>query len=99
MQRVALARALAAEPRLLLLDEPVTGLDPKATAELYQLISDLNREGVTILMVSHDIAAAVRSASHILHIGDTVFFGPTADYLESELSRAFLRRQKGGAAQ
>lgn len=98
-QRVLLARALCATRRLLLLDEPVTGLDPKATAELYQLISDLNREGVTILMVSHDIAAAVRSASHILHIGDTVFFGPTADYLESELSRAFLRRQKGGAAQ
>lgn len=97
-QRVLLARALCATRRLLLLDEPVTGLDPKATAELYQLISDLNREGVTILMVSHDVAAAVQSASRILHIGETVFFGSTADYLESELSRAFLRR-KGGAAQ
>ena len=98
-QRVLLARALCATRRLLLLDEPVTGLDPRATAELYQIISDLNREGVTILMISHDIAAAVRYASHILHIGNTVFFGTRADYLKSDAGKIFLLQQKGGASE
>ena len=67
-QRVLLARALCASSRLLVLDEPVTGLDPKVTAEFYQLIEDLNKEGLTIIMVSHDIRAAVKYASHILHV-------------------------------
>lgn len=54
-QRVLLARALCATEKMLLLDEPVTGLDPKAQAELYELIGQLNRDGITILMVSHDM--------------------------------------------
>ncbi|MBR6985200.1 MAG: AAA family ATPase [Ruminococcus sp.] len=54
---------------MLLLDEPVTGLDPKAQTDLYELIAKLNREGITIIMVSHDVAASVKYASHILHIG------------------------------
>ena len=75
-QRVLLARALCATQKMLLLDEPVSGLDPKVTAEMYTLIEKLNREdGITVIMISHDVAAAVRYASHILHIGDTVFFG------------------------
>ena len=83
-QRVLLARALCATRKVLLLDEPVSGLDPKVTAELYGLIERLNREeGITIIMISHDIAAAVRYASHILHIGDTVFFGTKQAYLQS----------------
>ena len=73
-QRVLLARALCATRKLLLLDEPVSGLDPKATEELYRLIEKLNGEGVTIIMISHDIASAVQYASHILHIGDRIFF-------------------------
>ena len=95
-QRVLLARALCATQKLLLLDEPVTGLDPVATAEMYDLIAGLNREGVTILMISHDIGAAVRYASHILHIGDSVFFGTKDEYLASGAGRAFLAQQKGG---
>lgn len=84
MQRVLLARALCATQKVLLLDEPVSGLDPKVTAEMYQLIAKLNREdGITILMVSHDIAAAVRYASHILHIGEQVFFGTKEQYVNS----------------
>ena len=74
-QRVLLARALCATRKVLLLDEPVAGLDPKVTTEMYNLISELNKEGITIIMISHDIAAAVKYASHILHIGDSVFFG------------------------
>ena len=88
-QRVLLARALCATRKLLLLDEPVSGLDPKVTAELYRLIADLNsNDGITVIMISHDISAALRYATHILHIGDDVFFGTRAEY----------GRVKGGAA-
>ena len=97
-QRVLLARALCATRKMLLLDEPVSGLDPKVTAELYGLIEQLNREdGITILMISHDIAAALRYASHILHIGDAVFFGTKQAYLESPQGQLF-RSGKGGCA-
>ena len=66
-QRVLLARALCATRKLLLLDEPVSGLDPKATAEMYDIIEELNRrDKITIIMISHDISAAVKYASHIL---------------------------------
>ncbi len=88
-QRVLLARALCAAERILLLDEPVTGLDPKVTADMYELIKKLNREGIAIIMISHDISAAVKYASHILHIGDTIFFGTTEEYLESEAGKLF----------
>ena len=97
-QRVLLARALCATRKLLLLDEPVSGLDPKVTAEMYELIASLNREGVTVIMISHDIAAALRYASHILHIGAAVFFGTKADYLQSDAGKLFLTQQKGGEA-
>lgn len=97
-QRVLLARALCATRKMLLLDEPVSGLDPKVTAELYGLIEQLNREdGITILMISHDIAAALKYASHILHIGDAVFFGTKQAYLESPQGQLF-RSGKGGCA-
>lgn len=98
-QRVLLARALCATQKMLLLDEPVSGLDPKVTAEMYTLIEKLNREdGITVIMISHDVAAAVRYASHILHIGDTVFFGTKADYLQSPQGRLFDVK-KGGDSQ
>ena len=98
-QRVLLARALCATQKMLLLDEPVSGLDPKVTAEMYTLIEKLNREdGITVIMISHDVAAAVRYASHILHIGDTVFFGAKADYLQSPQGRLFSA-EKGGDSQ
>ena len=90
-QRVLLARALTAAGRLLLLDEPVTGLDPLASRELYRLIQDIHQDlGVAVVMVSHDVASAVRYASHILHLDNRqLFFGTTADYLESETGRRF----------
>ena len=85
-QRVLLARALCATEDLLLLDEPVAGLDPKVTAEMYELIESLNKnDGVTIIMISHDIDKALLYASHILHIGHNIFFGPRQDYLEAKL--------------
>ena len=92
-QRVLLARALCATQKMLLLDEPVSGLDPKVTAEMYALIQKLNYEdGITVVMISHDLSAALQYASHILHIGDTVFFGTKAAYL-NEFPQAW---QKGG---
>ena len=91
-QRVLLARALCATKKLLLLDEPVTGLDPIATGELYNLIKLVNLcDDITVIMVSHDIHAAVRYATHILHLGhEQLFFGPSAAYRESSLARRFL---------
>ena len=98
-QRVLLARALCATRKMLLLDEPVSGLDPKVTAEMYTLIEKLNREdGITVIMISHDIAAAVKYASHILHIGDAVFFGTKTAYLQSPQGRLFAA-EKGGDRQ
>ena len=96
-QRVLLARALCATRKMLLLDEPVSGLDPKVTAEMYALIEKLNREdGITVIMISHDIAAAVKYASHILHIGDVVFFGTKTEYLQSPQGRLFAAEKGGG---
>ena len=90
-QRVLLARALCATRKLLLLDEPVSGLDPKTTAELYRLIAALNRnEGITIVMISHDIAAALNDASHVLHIGRDIFYGTKQDFQRSEIGKKFL---------
>ncbi len=98
-QRVLLARALCATRKMLLLDEPVSGLDPKVTVEMYALIEKLNREdGITVIMISHDIAAAVKYASHILHIGDAVFFGTKTEYLQSPQGRLFAAK-KGGDRQ
>lgn len=79
-QRVLLARALCATRKILLLDEPVAGLDPRVTAEMYSLIEQLNKEGITIIMISHDIEAALKYASHILHIGAEVFYGTAEEY-------------------
>ena len=89
-QRVLLARALCAARKLLLLDEPVSGLDPRATAEMYELINGLNGDGIAVIMISHDISAAVKYASHVLHIGETVFFGTKDEYLNSDSVRSFL---------
>lgn len=93
-QRVLLARALCATQKLLLLDEPVTGLDPAATAELYELIDHLNREhGITVIMISHDVEAALRHATHILHLHKELnFFGRTEDYVECAICRRDLAR-------
>ena len=91
-QRVLLARAMCATKKLLLLDEPVTGLDPVATNEMYNLIKLINLcDGVTVIMISHDIHEAVRYATHILHLGQSqLFFGTSADYRESDLARRFV---------
>jgi zinc transport system ATP-binding protein len=94
---VLLARALCATQKILLLDEPAAGLDPNASADMYALIKWLNDGGTTIVMISHDIAASVKYASHILHIGQqaALFFGRTAAYLECEVGRAYAGMRGG----
>lgn len=93
-QRVLLARALTATRKLLLMDEPVTGLDPLATQDLYELVRHLNQDGVTIIMVTHDIENAVQEGKHILHLaGRELYYGPADEYLQTSAAQSLL----GGA--
>jgi len=97
-QRVLLARALCATRKVLLMDEPAAGLDPNASVEMYTLIKDLNDSGITIIMISHDIAASVKYASHILHIGgeSALFFGKTEDYINSAVGKIYTQTKDDG---
>lgn len=92
-QRVLLARALCAADDILLLDEPVTGLDPAVTTELYKILKKLNHDDdMTIIMVSHDINSALKYATKILHIGHSqLFFGDSSEYLKSDAAKLFSR--------
>lgn len=90
-QRVLLARALCSESELLLIDEPTTGLDPLVTQELYHLIEEISASGKTVIMVTHDIASAVKYATHILHLHHKpLFFGSKDDYVNSEVGRGYI---------
>ena len=81
-QRVLISRALCAAEKLLLLDEPVTGLDHATTADMYGLFRDLNASGMTIISVTHDVKAALKYCNKILRVNkDSVFFGTTEEYL------------------
>ncbi len=81
-QRVLLARALCATSKLLLLDEPVSGLDPRATEEMYQVLNKLNDEGISIMMITHDMKS-LSYASHILYLGRENFFGTREEFVET----------------
>ena len=91
-QRVLLARALCASDKLLVLDEPVSGLDPLVTEEMYELVYKLNRDKkISVVMVSHDTKKVAKYATHILHIKNNVlFFGETGEYEKTELFHEFL---------
>ena len=89
-QRVLLARALCATNKIIILDEPVAGLDPKVTEEMYELISSLNKEGTTIIMISHDLTSALMYSNKILHIGKDSYFGTKEEYMNSELGQKFI---------
>lgn len=91
-QRALIARALCAAGKLLILDEPVTGLDPQAVQEFYDFIRRLNREEkVAIVMVSHDVANMVGQADKILHLQQKVlFYGTAGEYKKTRAGREFL---------
>lgn len=91
-QRVLLARALCASDKMLVLDEPVSGLDPKIAEVMYRLVERINREmGMTIIMISHDVQEAIPYAAHILHMGREYFFGTAAEYRKSGFGNTFLQ--------
>ena len=91
-QRVLIARALCATEQVLILDEPITGLDPSAIQDFYHLIRKLNHEDqITIIMVSHDIRNVITQANKVLHMQQRVlFYGTTAEYQKSDAGKAFL---------
>ncbi len=90
-QRVLLARALCATKKILLLDEPVSGLDPVVTAELYDIINSINDSGITVIMISHDIYGALDHATHILQLNHhSSFFGTKEEYLNSKMGKDFI---------
>ncbi|MBE6648799.1 MAG: ABC transporter ATP-binding protein [Ruminococcaceae bacterium] len=90
-QRVLLARALCAADKILLLDEPTSGLDPKVCSDMYALIKELNEKyGMTVIMISHDVEAALRYSTHILHMGKEAFFGTVEEYKKSDASKGFV---------
>ncbi len=96
-QRTLIARALCASEQLLILDEPITGLDPSAIQDFYSLIRRLHRQdGVTIVMVSHDIRNVLGEADQILHMGQRVLFnGTVEEYKKSQAAKAFLGDRTG----
>ncbi len=98
-QRVLLARALCATKKLLLLDEPTASLDPVVSVELYHLIKEINKSGITVIMVSHDIHSSLHNASHILHLHkDFTFFGTTDQYTECEHCKRFVGESESGCS-
>ena len=95
-QRVLLSRALCATKKLILLDEPVAGLDPIVTAELYDLIEKINKSGVTVIMVTHDLSAAINCSKHILCMTEAEwFFGGREEFLMSRFA-GFMRGSEAG---
>jgi len=89
-QRVLLARAFCATQKMLILDEPVTGLDPIATKEMYELISNFNKKGVTIIMISHDVNEAIKYANKVLYFGSTIYYGTKEEFMNSEIGSKYL---------
>ena len=89
-----MARALCATSKVILLDEPVTGLDPKVTAEFYQITKDLNEEGIAVIMVSHDVQA-LTYATHILHMDQRdSFYGTKEEYMNSDKWKLFKNTEE-----
>ncbi len=91
-QRVLLARALCCTKNLMVLDEPVSRLDPRAGRQMYELIAKINKEmGVTIVMVSHDVENALKYADFVLHLcNNKMCFHTAKEYARSEVGSAFL---------
>jgi zinc transport system ATP-binding protein len=87
---------LCATEKLLLLDEPVAGLDPLATQEMYEIIEKLNKNGITVIMISHDIEAAIKHSTHILHLGSqkALFFGTVEEYTNSEIGKIYEKKER-----
>lgn len=90
-QRVLIARALSASKKILLLDEPTSSLDPVASGNLYSLFEDLNASGMTMIMVTHDIHVALKSAKHILYLGHMgSVYSEKDEFFSSSVGKRYL---------
>ncbi len=92
-QMLAIGRALLARPKLMMLDEPSLGLSPLLVQQLFTLIEELNREGLTILLVEQNASMALRTAhrGHVLELANTVLRGSAAELMsDSRLEEAYL---------
>jgi zinc transport system ATP-binding protein len=90
-QRAFIARALASEADLLALDEPTVGVDAESVGAFYELLESLNDDGITVLLVEHDLGAVVDHAERVVCLNREVYFdGPADEFVESDaLARAF----------
>lgn len=90
-QRAFIARALASEADLLVLDEPTVGVDAESVEAFYDLLEILNEEGITILLIEHDLSAVTEHAERVVCLNREIYFdGPTGEFVESDaLGRAF----------
>jgi polar amino acid transport system ATP-binding protein len=101
-QRVAIARALALDPKVMLFDEPTSALDPELVGSVLKVMKDLREKGMTMLVVSHEMAFAREAADRVVFMDggyvveagtpDEIFGNPKSDRLKS-----FLSRVSGGA--
>lgn len=92
-QMLAIGRALMAKPKLLLLDEPSLGIAPKLTLQIFEKISQLNREGTTILLAEQNamLALSMANRGYVLEVGEIVQEGPAAQMLKDEsVRKAYL---------
>ena len=100
-QMLAIGRALMAEPRLLMLDEPSLGLAPLIVQAIFQVIRELHRRGVTILLVEQNVrqALAVADRGYVLSTGKVFLEGAGKDLRANpEIEQAYLRAPSGGRA-
>ncbi|WP_435364214.1 metal ABC transporter ATP-binding protein [Haloarchaeobius sp. DYHT-AS-18] len=90
-QRAFIARALAGEADLLVLDEPTVGVDAESVDAFYDLLESLNQEGITVLLIEHDLSAVTEHAERVVCLNREIYFdGPTEEFVQSDaLSRAF----------
>ena len=94
-QRVLLARALCGSQKILFLDEPISGLDPKATLEMYEIVKKLNDEGVAIVMISHDVSVSLKYATHILFAEKQPKFFTKKEFQQNELGKKYITKLGG----
>ncbi len=92
-QRVLLARALLSTKKALFLDEPVTGLDALVKQDMYQIVDDLHRKQVTVVMISHDVEEALKHADHILYLGDEMFYGTTEEFMKTSVYQSYAKEE------
>ena len=90
-QRVLIARSLCATEKILFLDEPLTGLDPKIVDDFYNIVSMLHEQGITIVMISHELHTSLHLANYVLYIGEECIFTKKEDFVNSEIGKRFLK--------